>query len=156
MSCNVLVVKIKAIAALFVDDWIFIYSVFQDINWSVRLTGYVPRFTNYNITDIFASVLKAWPMPEVFYSSKLKSHSYIQDLYSIHSAISNKWLSTKIQSFTYSVLFPLPITVTIYKQGNRWKRGMLLKCLLSIKGRSCNQTPLVHQDMRKKTTLYEK
>ena len=33
------------------------------------------------------------------------------------------------------------------KQGNCWKRGMLPKCLLSIKGRSCNQTPFVHQDM---------
>ena len=33
------------------------------------------------------------------------------------------------------------------RQGNRWKRGMLPKCLLSIKGRSCNQTPFVHQDM---------
>ena len=30
------------------------------------------------------------------------------------------------------------------------------KCLLSIKGRSYNQTPLVHQDMQKKTTFYEK
>ena len=30
------------------------------------------------------------------------------------------------------------------------------KCLLSIKGRSCNQTLLVHQDMTKKTTFYEK
>ena len=37
------------------------------------------------------------------------------------------------------------------KQGNRWKRGMLPKCLLSIKGRSCNQTSLVHQDMTLKT-----
>ena len=43
-----------------------------------------------------------------------------------------------------------------FEQGNCWKRGMLPKCLLSIKGRSCNQTPLVHQDMTKKTTLYEK
>jgi len=34
--------------------------------------------------------------------------------------------------------------------------GMLHKCLLSMKGRSCNQTPLVHQDMTKKTTFYEK
>ena len=40
------------------------------------------------------------------------------------------------------------------EQGNRWKRGMLPKCLLSIKGKSCNQTLLVHQDM-KKTTFYE-
>ena len=32
----------------------------------------------------------------------------------------------------------------INQQGNRWKRGMLPKCLLSIKGRSCNQTPLVN------------
>jgi len=38
-------------------------------------------------------------------------------------------------------------------QGNCWKRGKLLKCLLSIKGRSCNQTLLVHQDMTKKTTF---
>ena len=42
------------------------------------------------------------------------------------------------------------------KQGNHWKRRMLPKCLLFIKGRSCNQTPLVHQDMAKKTTFYEK
>jgi len=26
---------------------------------------------------------------------------------------------------------------------------------LSIKGRTCNPTPLVHQDMTKKTTFYE-
>jgi len=25
-----------------------------------------------------------------------------------------------------------------------------------IKGRTCNPTPLVHQDMKKKTTFYEK
>ena len=41
-------------------------------------------------------------------------------------------------------------------QGNRWKRGMLPKRLLSIIGRSCNQTSRVHQDMAKKTTFYEK
>jgi len=41
------------------------------------------------------------------------------------------------------------------KQGNSWKQEMLPKSLLSIKGRSCNQTPLVHQDMTKKTTFYE-
>jgi len=40
--------------------------------------------------------------------------------------------------------------------GNRWTRGMLPKSLLSLKGRSCNQTLLVHQDMTKKTTFYEK
>ena len=28
--------------------------------------------------------------------------------------------------------------------------------ILSIKGRTCNPTPLVHQDMTKKTTFYEK
>jgi len=33
---------------------------------------------------------------------------------------------------------------------------MLPKWLLSIKGRTCNPTPLVHQDMTKKTTFYEK
>ena len=32
---------------------------------------------------------------------------------------------------------------------------MLPKSLLPIKRRSCKQTPLVHQDMRKKTTFYE-
>ena len=32
---------------------------------------------------------------------------------------------------------------------------MLPKSLLSIKGRRCNQTPLVHQDMTKKTTIDE-
>ena len=31
-----------------------------------------------------------------------------------------------------------------FEQGNCWKRGMLPKCLLSIKGRSCHQTPLVY------------
>ena len=45
---------------------------------------------------------------------------------------------------------------TVHKQENRWKRGMLPKSLLSIKGRRCNQTLLVHQDMTKKTTFYEK
>ena len=44
----------------------------------------------------------------------------------------------------------------IYKQRNRWKRGMLPESLLSIKGRSCYQTPLENQDMRKKTTFYER
>jgi len=33
---------------------------------------------------------------------------------------------------------------------------MLIKCLMSIKGRTCNPTPLVHQDMTKKTKFYEK
>ena len=28
--------------------------------------------------------------------------------------------------------------------------------MLSIKGRTCNPSPLVHQDMTKKTTFYEK
>jgi len=41
------------------------------------------------------------------------------------------------------------------KQGIRWKRGMLPKCLLSTEGRTCKQTPLVHQGMTKKTTFYE-
>jgi len=36
------------------------------------------------------------------------------------------------------------------KQENRWKRRMLHKWLMSIKGRTCNPTPLVHQDMTKK------
>ena len=35
-------------------------------------------------------------------------------------------------------------------------RRMLHKWLLSIKGRTWNPTPLVHQDMTKKTTCYEK
>ena len=46
--------------------------------------------------------------------------------------------------------------VNNYRQGNRWGQGMLPKSLLSIKGRSCNQTLLVYQDMTKKTTFYEK
>ena len=29
-----------------------------------------------------------------------------------------------------------------------------LKFILSIKGRSCNPTPLVHQDISKKTTFF--
>ena len=33
---------------------------------------------------------------------------------------------------------------------------MFPEWLLSIKGRTCNPTPLVHQDMTKKTTFYEK
>ena len=41
-------------------------------------------------------------------------------------------------------------------QGNRWKQRMLPKWHLSIKGRTCKSTPLVHQDMTKKTTFYEK
>jgi len=43
-----------------------------------------------------------------------------------------------------------------FEQGIHWKRGMLPKCLLSIKARICNQTLLEHQDMTKKTTFYEK
>ena len=46
--------------------------------------------------------------------------------------------------------------LSIPKQGNRRKRGMLPKCLLSIKGRSSNQTLLVHQDMTKKVTFLNK
>ena len=46
--------------------------------------------------------------------------------------------------------------LSIPKQGNRRKRGMLPKCLLSIKGRSSNQTLLVHQDMTKKVTFWIK
>ena len=38
----------------------------------------------------------------------------------------------------------------------RRKQGMLSKCLLSIKGRSCNQTQLVHQYMTKKTPIHDK
>jgi len=45
---------------------------------------------------------------------------------------------------------------SIIIEGIRWKRGMLPKRLLSIKGRTCNQTLLVHQDMTKKTTFYER
>jgi len=33
---------------------------------------------------------------------------------------------------------------------------MLTECLLSIKGRTCNPTQLVHQDMTKKTTFMKK
>jgi len=47
-------------------------------------------------------------------------------------------------------------TCNVSIQGICWKRGMLPKCLLSIKGRTCNQTLLVHQDMTKKTTFYKK
>ena len=39
------------------------------------------------------------------------------------------------------------------KQKNRWKPRMLPKCLLSIKGGTCNPTPLVHQDMTKENQL---
>ena len=57
---------------------------------------------------------------------------------------------------------PTPIwndgnVATVYKQENRSKRRMLPKLLVSINGRTCNTTPLVHQDMTKKTkTVYEK
>jgi len=46
--------------------------------------------------------------------------------------------------------------VNTYKQENRWKRRMLPNWILSIKGRTCNPTPFVHQYMTKKTTFYEK
>jgi len=39
---------------------------------------------------------------------------------------------------------------------NRWKRSMLPKWLLSIKVRTCNQTPLVHQDRQRKQPFYKK
>jgi len=39
---------------------------------------------------------------------------------------------------------------TINKQENRWK---LPRWQFSIKGRTCNPTPLVHQDITKKTTF---
>jgi len=50
----------------------------------------------------------------------------------------------------------LRIILSIYlieTSKNLWKRGLLSKSLLAIKGRSCNQTLLVHQDMTKKTTF---
>jgi len=47
-------------------------------------------------------------------------------------------------------------TSSIYEQKNRWNQGMLPKCLLSIKGRSCSQAPLAHQYMTKNTIFYEK
>ena len=37
-----------------------------------------------------------------------------------------------------------------------WKQKMLPKWLLSIKGRTCYPTPLVHLDMTQKTTIYVK
>ena len=43
----------------------------------------------------------------------------------------------------------------IIKEENRWKRRMLPKWLLSIKGRTCNPTPLVHQYITKKSTFYK-
>ena len=48
------------------------------------------------------------------------------------------------------------IGVCSVQQGNRWKRGILPKSLLSIKGRSCNKTLPVYQYLTKKPTLYEK
>jgi len=45
---------------------------------------------------------------------------------------------------------------TLREQENRWKPGMLPKCLLSVKGRTFNATPLVHKDMIKKTNFYGK
>ena len=42
------------------------------------------------------------------------------------------------------------------QQENCWKRRMLPKWLLSIRGRTCNPTPLVHQDMTKKTNILKK
>ena len=47
------------------------------------------------------------------------------------------------------------IIINHRRQGIRWKLELLPKCLLFIKGRTCNQTLHVHQDMTKKTTFYE-
>ena len=44
----------------------------------------------------------------------------------------------------------------MFNKVKRRKQGMLSKCLLSIKGRSCNQTQLVHQYMTKKTPIHDK
>ena len=53
------------------------------------------------------------------------------------------------------------LTITVFQKGNllkqehRWKRRKLPKWLLSIiKGRTCNPTPLVNQDMTQITTFY--
>jgi len=39
------------------------------------------------------------------------------------------------------------------KQENRWKRGMLPKRRLSVKGKIWNPTPLVHRNMAKRHML---
>ena len=44
----------------------------------------------------------------------------------------------KTSSMSY--LFNTTTVQQHIEQGNCWKQGMLPKCLLSIKGRSCNQT----------------
>jgi len=51
----------------------------------------------------------------------------------------------------YGIVFV--ILETNEKQGNRWNAPQML---LFIKGRSCNQTPLEHQEMTKKNIFYEK
>ena len=44
--------------------------------------------------------------------------------------------------------------MTSTSQGNSWK-GSEECSPISIKGRSCNQKPLVNEDMTKKTIFYE-
>ena len=61
-------------------------------------------------------------------------------------------------NYIHSMLSPLSSRFSpppYFKQENRWKRRMLPKWLLSIQGKTCNPTPLVHQDMTKKRTFYE-
>jgi len=54
--------------------------------------------------------------------------------------------------------YPVTIRERHTKQENRWKRKMLPKWLLPIKGRTWNPTLLVYQDSRDKENnlLYEK
>ena len=42
------------------------------------------------------------------------------------------------------------------KRRKSLERWMLPKCILSIKSRTCNPTPIEHQHMTKKTTFIEK
>ena len=69
---------------------------------------------------------------------------------SFSDQLSYSRLFSKLTQFSCFIVFLLKQL----KQENRWKQRMLLKWLvLSIKGRTCNPTPLVHQDMTKKTTF---
>ena len=68
---------------------------------------------------------------------------------SFSDQLSYSRLFSKLTQFSCFIVFLLKQL----KQENRWKQRMLLKWLvLSIKGRTCNPTPLVHQDMTNKST----
>ena len=76
---------------------------------------------------------------------------------SVHHVYSSPCCLQTLKICTSTTLhFSTVTTRYIYNKKNRWKRRILLIWLLSIKGRTCHQTPLVHQDMIKKTVFYGK